>query len=361
MQIAYQAFVAHGGCEVQAPGQSITSSKSRCSIAQQPTSLTDTGRRITAGSAFLTNEVRELPNFELRVNAKAKRVTFETTLTSRKATGVEYIDAHGEVQTVTANEEVLLSAGTFGSPQLLLLSGIGSNYELERANIPSVFDVSDVGENYQDHAGVLMVFDVPTNGTAVHENSLETALAFSTYYRSSFSQDNDDPDILIAPMFSRNVGQNTCRVELLISVVGNVASTGTVTLQTTSILDSPKVHYGLLHGQEDTDRMFDAFGFVRDVMEKAGATEVIPAADGRFHGDFDFIRQTAGTLSDAVGTNAMGSVVDQRLKVKGVPNLRVVDSSVIPMIPNGNTQSMAYMVGYHGADIILAGDPSPEL
>ena len=361
VQIAYNAFVNYGGCEVQNPGEGITSSKLRCTIAQQSKSTTDAGRRVTAGRAFLTKEVRDLPNFELRVNAKAKRVTLETTLSSRKATGVEYIDENGEVRTVTAKEEILLSAGAFGSPQLLLLSGIGSNYELERANIPTVFEIPGVGENYQDHAAVLMFFDVPTNGTAVDENSLETALSFSAYYRSSFIRDKDDPDIWVAPMFSRAIDDNTLRVELLVAVVSNIMSKGTVGLQTTSILDPPKINYGLVHAQEDMDRLFDAFMFVRDVMERAGATEVLPGGDGRFHGDFDFIRQTVGTLSAAVGTNAMGEVVDQRLHVKGVSNLRVVDSSVLPVIPNANTQSMAYMVGYHGADLILSGDPRPEL
>lgn len=334
------------------PGsRSIGDSKSKCGIAVTDQSIDDKGRRYTSGSVFLTKDVRSLPNFQLRVNSQAKRVLFEGT----KAVGVEYFDATGSVRQVKAKEEIVLSAGVYVSPQLLLLSGVGPKKDLDNLKIPVVADSLSVGKNYQDHASWGMAFDVPIT-TAMQKSQPELSLAWVASFRTSLVKDTDEADLVILPVNAIYLGNGMMRVEVTMCLYSKIENRGTVSLRSNSISDLPKINYAILKPKFDIDRAVEVNNYVRDVFKKMGGTEARPAQDiksGRYKDERDYLRKTGFPLWHGVGTNSIGKVVDQELRVKGVSNLRVADNSIVSDVPNSNTQSIAYMVGFHGADIIL--------
>ena len=350
-QQIFKAFVEHGGCKPGPGSRRLPDSNEKCELGAVDRSIDHNGRRISSGSAFLTKDVRSLPNFKLIVKSNARRVLFEGT----KAVGVEYVNSTGTVQTVKAKKEVVLSAGVYVSPQLLMLSGIGPKKTLDKFNIPVVADSPSVGENYQDHPLWSLTFEAPiTTGMDKHQPEATFTLAGS--YRSSLVKDTDEWDIFFSMANPQYVGNGTMRFDISILLYSKIENRGTVSLRGDSIDDLPKINYTVLKPKFDIDRALEATNYVRGVIKKMGGTEIYPAQwikTGRYADDIDFLRKTAFLVWHGVGTNSIGKVVDQELRVKGVSNLRVADNSIVNHVPNANTQTSAYMVGFHGADIIL--------
>jgi len=264
----------------------------------------------------------ERENLTVLTDAHALRVLFD----GDRASGVE-VDHGGQVQEVLAAREVILSAGAYQSPQLLMLSGVGPADALVLFGIEPKVDLP-VGEGLQDHCMTLM------NWTTDHE-SLMTALT---------------PE----------------NIELLQTegrgpLSSNIAEAGGF-MRTRPGLDAPD------YLQSEEDRMTILAG-VRMALEIAGQSAMDGVITGEFKvpsrdaGDEElmaFIRENSMTLYHPTSTCAIGPVVDPRLRVHGVRGLRVVDASVMPSVVRGNTNAATIMIAERAVDLIVQDAQATE-
>lgn len=336
------------------------------------------GRRHGAGRGYL-RPIALRQNLKVATGALVRRVLIE----GRRAVGVEY-ELGGERLVARAAREVILSAGVFNSPKLLMLSGIGNPEHLAALGIPLVHANPHVGENLQDHVGVqvkalvrgrtvnmdntrlgrlrlglqYMLFG---SGAATHH---WPALAFvklrpeSEYPELQYHFGPFIADITPAgPVFPSHAGIT------LLSTVNRTRSRGHVRLRSADPMDAPEIQPNLLGDPHDLDMLVEAVAFSRRLLAtRAFAAHVIqerspgPAVKERSELE-DFIRQTAGTAYHSAGTAKMGmdqaAVVDPRLRVIGVDGLRVADSSIIPTLPSGNTNAISIAIGEKASDLIL--------
>jgi choline dehydrogenase len=289
------------------------------------------GRRVTTYDAYL-REVT-LPALELRPDAMVDRILMERD----RAAGVQFVDG-SQVRATT----VVLAGGTYGSPALLLRSGVGPADELRRLGIPVAIDLPAVGRNLADHPGVdldLGYHGPGTTGPALH--SIAT-------FRSTRATPQDPPDLLFW-VSDPEAGEPALYLD---PILMKPESRGTVRLRSADPADPPMIEPPGLRERADLDRLAEGY-------ERALAVAAEPALrhhvtrppdlpPGRRARDAR-LRETAYALPHVVGTCAMGvdparSVVDGRLKVHGVEGLFVVDASVIPEPTAGFPQIVAVML-----------------
>ena len=337
------------------------------------------GERQTAEAAYL-DPIRHRPNVTVLTDTQATRVLMD----GKRAVGVAW-ERNGETGS-TRGREIILSAGSFVSPQLLMLSGIGSRRDLERLGIPVVHDLPGVGENLQDHLDVTIEYRAKSTAPygiswkALPRNVLHVLdwlvrrrglFASTTAEGGAFVSTKpgvDRPDIQL--FFCAAVGntQNAAGFTghgFLMHVCDlRPGSIGRLRLKSADPKEKPSIVYNFFRGNSTMDALRDGIRIARKIIgQKAFGPhldrEVSPGPEVESDGALDaFIRQNVGTLFHPVGACSMGvgreAVVDPAsLRVHGVDGLRVIDASVMPSIVSANTVAATYCIAEKGAALVL--------
>lgn len=334
------------------------------------------GRRCSAATAYL-RPARARSNLEIRTHCLAARILFEGT----RAAGVEYLH-RGVSARARADREVLLAGGAVGSAQLLLLSGLGPADELRALDIPVVADLAEVGRNLQDHLdfctlykcsrpitydfsrwqelAVLARYLLTRSGPAV--SNIAEAGAF---VRSPLAPD-PRPDIQLhfVPAQLDDHGRN--RLEghgfTVHACVLRPHSRGCLRLRSRRPQDPPVIRAGYLSDARDLPVLLEGIRLSRQIIQAAPfapfrGAEVFPGEQRVAAEDLaEIVRRKAETIYHPAGSCRMGSdarsVVDERLRVRGVEGLRVVDASVMPRLIGGNTNAPTVMIAEKAADLL---------
>jgi choline dehydrogenase-like flavoprotein len=331
------------------------------------------GRRVSAAGAFLT-PVRKRPNLTVVSGCHAHNVVLE----QGRAVGVRY-EQGGEVKTVRAQREVVLSAGAYGSPQLLMLSGIGPADHLREHGIAVALDQPNVGANLQEHPMALVNWRCRDEDTLddaaspryllpwllagrgkLSSNIAEAAI----HWRSDPGLPAPDFQIVFGPVYFWEHGFRKTGTPALSAGLAYIGPTsrGSVRLRSADPGDHPRILNNMLGEDSEMDAMLRALEFVRDVASRAPFAqhlreELNPSAQLRTREELTrWIRATCEheyhpTCTCRIGTPDHG-VVDAELRVHGVQGLRVVDASVMPRVTSGNTNAPTLMIAERGADLI---------
>jgi len=346
------------------------------------------GERWSAAKGYLTPHLGR-PNLTVITQALTTRVLMDAVNGQPCAVGVEYRPdgGRGAPQTLHLKPggEVLLSAGAFGSPQLLMLSGIGPAEHLRGLGINVLHDLPGVGENLHDHPDVVMVVNAPklTDLFGVSLPGILTILKGIAEWRrarrgpltSNFAEaggfiksapDEAIPDLQLHFVVGKLVdhGRKTvlghgysCHVCLL-----QPKSRGTLRLASTDPQVAPLIDPAFLKDPDDVARLVRGFKRVRELMQQPalsrhGGQESAASRSAQSDAQIEqFVRNHADTIYHPVGTCRMGTdalaVVDARLRVHGVAGLRVVDASIMPRVVGGNTNAPVIMVAEKAVDMI---------
>jgi choline dehydrogenase len=371
---------------------------------------TRNGKRSSTYRAFLEGEVERRPNLTIITGAHATRVLLVRSGDEVTATGVEYRNASGESRVVAALKEVIVSGGSVGSPQLLLLSGIGPKPDLDAIGVSCVVDSPHVGKHLKDHVQVGLFFPAPgigvsmaevgramegaalaewqTTGRSVISSSLYEACAwFSTGLGDRHSHDAqlavfatganyelwqyclnvdtsryfDDPARRLAP-----------DAEAIVVLANPVLphSEGEIVLETADPTAKPAIRMNYFSDPHDMRVMVAVIRKALDVAahwpsrhsigplllppflaQKHGCQDGAAPSDALLE---DLARHFAMTVYHLTSTCRIGSVVDPQLRVIGVDNLRVADASIMPNVVSGNTNAASIMIGEKAAEMVAA-------
>ena len=347
------------------------------------------GRRQSAWMAYV-EPVKNRPNLTVRTGCFVQRVVLE----GRRAVGIEVIEA-GHRRVIRAAREVILSAGALNSPQLLMLSGIGPVAELRRHGIVPVLDSQGVGRNLQDHFYVHTSFRSTAQSSYNHEirglrkywQGLRYLLGWKSYLALGSSQvaafvksrpqeEYADLQISFRPMSFTYHGNGVVEVDRHPSIAASVyrlrpAASGRVTLRSSDAAQPPVIEPEFLTHPEDVSAVISGIRQIRRILgtEPLASRVIEEVLPGRSVQDDDqileFMRVHGNSAMHPAGTCRMGgdrtAVVDERLRVRGVDRLRVVDASVMPHVTSGNTNAPTMMIAEKGADMIAldAAGPAP--
>lgn len=355
------------------------------------------GRRSSSAEAYLRSS-KDRPNLKVAKYTRATKVLIEPE--RKHAYGIQVLLKNGKMIELYANKEVILSAGVFESPKLLMLSGIGPRKELNEHHINIIADLP-VGKNLHDHNIMMMIFAGQSGlQTAVQNLAAVTELGsypvptqFGLFNAHNYSYGVQDrrPQFQIfnthlgagaSPgifTLCKNIGNlyaqyclslakvNLYReIDFTLLVMLHPYSRGTVSLRSRNPLDDPFIELGVYRDPKDIERFVQGLKFVTRLINTSyfkkvnGFIPKIPAPGcDHLHWGTDhywrcFVKNTPTTLFHAVGTCAMGpyGVVDNALKVHGVSGLRVIDASIMPKITSGNTNAPTMMIAERGTDFI---------
>ncbi len=331
------------------------------------------GRRHSVADAFLKPALAR-SNLTVLTGAHATRVLRERN----QATGVEYV-LHGTTQTAAATCEVILAGGAVNSPQLLLLSGIGPAEELNRVGIRPTLNLPGVGKNLHDHPMVSVGYLCTQPVSLASAESLSNVLRYlcfkrgpllsnvaeaGIFLRTRAQLEVPDLQLLFGPAYYVNHGLETRKDHCFgfAPTLVTPESRGEITLHSADPLAPPAIRANYLSTEQDLRVIMEG---VRLCRRFAHTTAFQPYRGAELHpgaeittdaGIVEFIRGSAQTLYHPVGTCKMGNdvmaVVDSRLRVRGIDQLRVVDASIMPRIIAGNTNAPTIMIAEKAADMI---------
>lgn len=344
-----------------------------------PYQVTQRGlRRWSAADAFLKPALAR-PNLTLRTGALVRRVELEGGV----ATGVE-VDIAGRRQTLSARE-IILCGGAVNSPQLLQLSGIGDAADLRAAGVTPEVDLPGVGRNLQDHIDIigqistrsatsigLSLRAMPTmiGGLAAWMGGRPGPMSTNpiqggAFVRSSHAGDLPDIQLVFTPGLAAPHGRDLPlgHGATLHACVLYPESRGQIRITSPDPALPPAIDPAYLTAGRDIEVLTDGLEMIRTLLGSAAfafdrRAELLPGPDRTQRSQLmDDVRARAETLYHPVGTCAMGtgdlSVVDPKLKVRGVRGLRVVDASVMPRLIGGNTNAPTIMIATRAARMIL--------
>ncbi|MBE4737273.1 MULTISPECIES: GMC family oxidoreductase [Streptomyces] len=324
------------------------------------------GRRSSTASAYL-HPVVGRPNLDVLTDTQVHRVVCDRG----RAVGVA-AERAGAVVELRAEREVVVSAGAYNSPKLLMLSGLGIPAELEAMGIPPLVDLP-VGENLQDHPHVALVYltDTLTRETDVTPENLllwretgggplgSNAGEAGGFLRTLPELAAPDVEVTASPVMFLDEGL-TAPFEhafMLGPTLLTPTSRGKVSLRTPMPGSAPRILNNYLTTEEDRQAVIRGVRALLDVADqpalKAHRRAPLSVPDSR--GDVDilrFARRVLNSLFHPVGTCAIGGVVDPELRVHGVAGLRVVDASVMPTLVRGNTNAATIMIAEKASDLI---------
>jgi choline dehydrogenase len=335
------------------------------------------GRRSSVATGYL-GMAKGRPNLTIRTDAMVKRIIIENS----KATGVELVSTSGS-ETIHADREVILSAGTVGSPKLLMHSGIGPADHLKSVGITPIFDQPGIGANLQDHLDIFVICECTGDHTydkyakpwwsAVaglqYLLTREGPVASSLFSQGGFwyaDENARSPDIQFHFGLGSGIESGVAKMKhsgaTLNSALMRPRSRGTVRLQSNDPAAHPLIDPNYWADPYDRDMAIRGLKIAQEIMRQAPLKpfiqqEMIPGPDVKTDQDyFDYACRTAKTDHHPVGTCRMGSdpaaVVDPRLRFNGIANLRIADCSIIPSIVSSNTNAAAMMIGEKAADMI---------
>lgn len=341
------------------------------------------GRRHSSARAYL-HPVRSRTNLQVWTGALSQRIVVE----GGRATGIELL-RDGRRLRLRATREVVLCAGTYGSPRLLMLSGIGPARELQRHGIAVVRELGGVGENLIEHPRMPLQFRARRPVTFINQlrfdRAVVSALRWGLLGSGPFANQICHGTILFKtdPGLDREDVQLLCnpvRVDAGLWFPGVVApqahcfyvtvcqlyakSRGRVALRSADPMDPPRIALNLFSHEDDRRGMRAAIRAARAIyatepMASLVDGEMLPGGELRSDDELDgAIRALGGITHHPVGTCAMGTgpraVVDPRLQVHGVAGLRVADASIMPTIVGGNTNAATLMIGEKAADLMMS-------
>jgi choline dehydrogenase len=341
------------------------------------------GVRWSATKAFL-RPVLTRPNLTVRAGVHVHRLRIETAEGQKRASGVEFRDRKAGLQSVAAKREVVLAAGSIGSPQLLQLSGVGAAPVLQKHGIPVIHELQGVGENLHDHLQVRLVYKVHDVITLNQRaNSLIGKMAMGLEYlffrtgpltmppsqlgafaRSDPSQPSANIEWHVQPLSLDKFGDQLHPFPAITPSVCNLRPTsrGSVRIKSHDPEAHPAIKLNYLSTEEDRKVAVDSVRFTRRIMAAQGLAKYRPEEykPGESVKSDEDLRRAAGdlgtTIFHPVGTCKMGSdplaVVNDRLQVLGIAGLRVADASVMPRITSGNTNAPTVMIAEKAAEFI---------
>jgi choline dehydrogenase len=343
------------------------------------------GRRCSAADAYL-HPAADRPNLTIVTDALVTGLEIE----AGRATGVRYLH-RGVEELVGAESEVIVSAGAIGSPQLLMLSGVGPADHLHEHNIAVMADSPGVGANLCDHPMVPAMWSAPksrslweragrlnlTRWQLTHSGPMTTNIAEA----GGFTRTDPAlvaPDIqwhvLPVPYLDGGLADPASRALTVLITLVSVGSRGRIRLRSADPRHKPAIDPAYLSDLADLDPLVRAISIAREIaavkpLSRQLTAELAPGPDVQSESELrEWIRGAISTIYHPVGTCAMGGdsklaaskltgVVDSELRVRGVERLRVVDASVMPTLPRGNTNAPTIALAERAADLIQGRAP----
>jgi choline dehydrogenase len=349
------------------------------------------GWRWNTAKAFLRPTCYGRPNFEMWTSAQVVKLVVDRQPDgSQRCTGVQ-VWAGNELITVNATGEVVLAAGSIGSPQILQLSGIGPAQLLQDRGVPLVQDLPGVGANLQDHLQIRAVYKV--NGVRTLNTAASTLFGkamigmeyafkrtgpmsmapsqLGAFTRSSPDRPHANLEYHVQPLSLDAFGEPLHGFPAFTASVCNLnpTSRGTVNIRSNKFEDAPAIAPNYLSTDEDRKVAAESLRVTRKIVAQPALAKYQPQEwkpGVQFQTDEELAKlagDIATTIFHPVGTTKMGrdddpmAVVDSRLRVRGVAGLRVVDAGVMPTITSGNTNSPTLMIAEKAAAWIVRDNP----
>lgn len=334
------------------------------------------GKRCSAAAAFLRPAMKR-PNLTVRTGVQVFDIIFE----KRRAIAVSFQQGGGSTQE-HAEREIILCAGAIGSPQLLMLAGIGPADHLRTLGIPVTCDLPGVGANLQDHPAVPVVYHCTQPISLANAETLKNLATYLCFKKGMLTSNVGEAGGFItsnssfpAPDIQFHFGPGYYVEHGFTTFEGHAFSVGPtmvrpysrgrISLRSSNPLDSPLIQANYFADRRDLESMLQGVKLARKLasakaFDRYRGKEMHPGPDAKDdQALLTYIAQRAETLYHPVGTCKMGSdanaVVDAELRVQGVEGLRVVDASVMPTVPGGNTNAPTIMVAERAADMIRTG------
>jgi choline dehydrogenase len=340
---------------------------------------TRNGRRASSAYSYL-RPAMDRANLKVETSALAQRILFD----GKRATGVEYKQG-GNLRTARARKEVLVSGGAYNSPQLLQLSGVGPADLLKSHGIGVVLDAPGVGNDLQDHMQVRLVTrcaqKVTLNDVLGHpvrqvmagvryalsrSGPLTVAAGTSgAFFKTNPRLASPDIQIHFLPFSTDKMGEKFHPFSGFTATVCQLRpeSRGSLKIRSADPAAPPEIRINYLATETDRAAFIDGLKILRNILAKPAmkafcVDEVYPGAAVVSDEDLlEFCRKTGSTVYHPTSTCRMGNdplaVVDQRLRVRGIEGLRVVDASVMPDLMSGNTNAPTIMIAEKASDMIL--------
>jgi len=339
------------------------------------------GERQSTARCYL-HPAMSRPNLTVETGALTTRIMVE----NGRARGIEYVQ-NGQRKHVYADREVILSGGAYNSPQLLLLSGIGPADHLKSVGVRPLHDLPGVGQNLAEHPNMLVMYKANHNRTFLNQLRLDRAMlhgiGWHLFRKGAFVNNGSAAVIFLRsrPDLERPDVQLVCSavandaalwfpgimapvVHSYTTRVGTLypKSRGWLKLRSADPADRPRIFFNLFGEQEDVDDMVRAIKITREIYHTEPhrsliGEEMTPGPDVKTDAQIgEKIRELGHNRQHPIGTCKMGvdedAVVDAQCRVRGIEGLRVVDASVMPDEPGGNTNIPTIMIAEKAADMI---------
>ena len=340
------------------------------------------GKRHSSAAAFLTPDVRRRPNLTITLHAWASRILLE----EKRAVGVEYIDKKGNRHTRRARREIVLSAGTYNTPPLLEMSGIGDPAVLEALGVAVEQPLPGVGGNLQDHYQAWCQHEVATPRTIGEDGKFPRLLwhilqytvakkgflGFAAANVGAFIPSKDGTRPIFQIHFTPGgggmdeqgnmVASKNSAVNATVTIV-RPTSRGSVHARSLDPREPPVIVHNFLSTEHDRELCVEGLRLLRSIyaaepFASQARDELLPGSGVQSDAEILAYWQDEGmSVYHPVGTAKMGSgpdaVVDSALRVHGIAGLRIADASVMPLLPSGNTHAPVVAIAEKAAELIL--------
>ena len=371
------------GAQVGLPRNPDYNGASQEGMAKTQTTIRN-GRRMSAAHCYL-DPARARANLRIVTEAHAQHLIFEGS----RCTGIAWREGDprtGPLRQANAAREVILSAGSIGSPQLLELSGVGNPEILGRHGIETRHRLDGVGENLRDHIAPRMVWRIKEKGVTYNDRVQGLGLVWQAlryaftrkgflsipsgpvlaFLRTRPELETPDMQVHFVPFAIKDISRRKLHPFPGMTVSPyqlRPESVGDLHIRSADAADAPAIRFNFLSAELDRRTLLDGLRFIRRLMAAPGMdalrdAELVPGSEVESDEDMmAWIADKAETAYHPVGTTKMGTdpkaVVDPRLKVHGLDGLRVADAGIMPTLVSGNTNGPAIMIGEKAAALIL--------